>query len=325
VTELLHRRLAVNGVTLHVAEQGAGPLVLLLHGFPECWYSWRHQLPYLAARGFHAVAPDLRGYGASDAPADVEAYDHVTIAGDVAGLVERLAEGPAAVVGHDLGAVGAWLAALLYPDLVGAVAAMSVPFGGRPATPPLATLRAVARGFFYIDHFQAPGVAEAELEADVRRSLRMIFYSASGEAPAGAFRPHPTARTLLETLREPAGPMPWLAEADLDVYEEAFRATGFRGALNGYRNLDRTWHRTAALDGAQVTQPALFIAGERDPVLALSGFQMLRMPSVVPRLRQPVPLPGCGHWTQQERPDEVNEALVAFLRSVMPPTPPRPA
>ena len=188
MTEIAHRTLATNGISLHIAEAGSGPLVVLLHGFPESWYSWRHQLPALAAAGFHAVAPDMRGYGRSEAPPEVESYDQVALAADVAGLVEALGERDAVVVGHDWGAPVAWHTALLHPDRCRAVAALSVPYRGRSPEPPLAGLKKIyGERFFYMLYFQTPGVAEAELEADVRVALRKFIYGASGEAPDNAF------------------------------------------------------------------------------------------------------------------------------------------
>jgi len=300
---------------MHVAEQGQGPLVLLLHGFPESWYSWRHQLTALAAAGYRAVAPDQRGYGDTDKPDAIEAYDVVTLADDVAALIDALGERQAVVIGHDWGAPVAWHAALLHPERVRAVVGMSVPYAGRPPGSPLARLQQTFEDiFFYILYFQEPGVAEAELQADVRRSLRTFYFSGSGDAPAGsAFSPHPKTAKLLDTMRDPAQLPAWLTETDLDYYTERFERGGFRGPLNWYRNFDRSWQRTEALAGKKVEQPALFIAGERDPVIAWSQRQLERMPQAVPHLRESVLLPGCGHWVQQERPAEVNAALLRFL------------
>ncbi len=310
-----HRILQTRHLRMHVAEQGQGPLVLLLHGFPESWYSWRHQLTALAAAGYRAVAPDQRGYGDTDKPEAIEAYDVVTLADDVAALIDALGERQAVVIGHDWGAPVAWHAALLHPERVRAVVGMSVPYAGRPPGSPLARLQqTVADAFFYVLYFQEPGVAEAELQADVRRSLRTFYFSGSGDAPAGsAFSPHAKTAKLLDTMRDPAQLPAWLTEADLDYYTTRFERGGFRGPLNWYRNFDRSWQRTEALAGKKVEQPALFIAGERDPVIAWSQRQLERMPQAVPRLRETVLLPGCGHWVQQERPAEVNAALLAFL------------
>lgn len=323
---LIRRRVATNGVELEVAEQGSGPLVVLLHGFPEGAYGYRHQLPALAAAGFRAVAPDQRGYGQSDAPHEIEAYDQVTLAADVAGLIQALGEEQAVLVGHDWGSVVAGHTALLYPQRVRGLVEMSIPFTGRAPASPLAMMRAAFKDrFFYIVYFQTPGPAEAELEADVTRSLRMIFHSVSGDAPEGdggarAFTAQPMAFSssagLLETLSEPQRLPDWLSEADLQTHAAAFARRGFRGALNWYRNFDRTWERTAALAGVPIRQPALFIAGERDPVLTWNRGQLDQMRRLMPGLKETIILPDCGHWVQQERPRELNEILLRFLRGL---------
>lgn len=318
MTEIAHRTLATNGISLHIAEAGSGPLVVLLHGFPESWYSWRHQLPALAAAGFHAVAPDMRGYGRSEAPPEVESYDQVTLAADIAGLIGALGEDSAVVVGHDWGAPVAWHTALLHPDRCRAVAALSVPYRGRSAEPPLAGLKKIyGERFFYMLYFQTPGVAEAELEADVRGALRKFIYGASGEAPDNAFlATKKKGDTLLAGMIDPDAMPDWLSESDLDFYEAEFTRTGFRAPLNWYRNLDRSWQRTPELTDAKVTQPSLFIAGERDPVLRfMPGWRPI-LEKLTADLRGVVMLEGCGHWTQQERPEAVNTALIDFLRGL---------
>jgi pimeloyl-ACP methyl ester carboxylesterase len=313
-------RIEPQGIRLHLAEAGEGPLVLLLHGFPESWYSWRHALAALAAAGYHAVAPDQRGYGGSDKPHAIEAYDVVTLAADVAGLMDALGERQAVVVGHDWGAPVAWHTALLHPERVRGVVGMSVPYGGRGSSPPLARLKEIFKdAFFYILYFQELGVAEAELQADVRRSLRTFYYSASGDAPQGsAFVPRPKTAKLLETMADcgdDALPS-WLSQTDLDYYTEQFERGGFRGPLNWYRNIDRNFALTPSLRGKRIEQPAMFIAGDREPVLAWSKGQLERMSEIMPRLTESLILPGAGHWIQQERPAEVNAALLRFLAAL---------
>ncbi len=317
MTEISHRSVATNGIKLHVAEAGAGPLVLLVHGFPESWYSWRHQLPALAAAGFHAVAPDVRGYGRSDAPEPIEAYSMKEMTADMAGLVEALGERTAVIAGHDWGSPIAWHSALLYPDKFRAVAALSVPFTPRAPAPPTTIFRQVfADRFFYMLYFQEPGVAEAELEADVRRSMRLFLYFASGDAPPGNFATKPKDSKFLDGMPEPAQLPAWLTQADLDYFTAEFERAGFRGGLNRYRNMDRDWEELPQLAGARVEQPALFIAGDRDGVIAMMPNGVETMRRHVPDLRGVVMLPGAGHWTQQERPNEVNEALIAFLKGL---------
>ena len=316
MSEVTHRTVAANGINVHVAEQGRGPLVLLLHGFPELWYSWRHQLPALAAAGFHAVAPDLRGYGRTDAPQAVESYSMRNMTADAAGILDALGVETAVVAGHDWGAPIAWHCALMYPERFSAVVALSVPYTPRASSPPLQALKRVfADRFFYIIYFQEPGRAESELEADVRKSMRTILYDWSGDAPEGAaVARKPEDARLFDDAPEPERLPPWLSEADLDYYVSEFQRTGFRGGLNRYRNMDRDWEDLTHLAGAVVQQPALFVVGERDPVL---GFMRTdAMKTHVPNLRKTVVVPGCGHWTQQERPAEVNQELIEFLQSL---------
>jgi len=310
------RTVMANGIRMRIAQAGAGPLVLLLHGFPESWYSWRHQIPALAAAGFRVVAPDQRGYGATEAPTAVESYDILHLVDDAVGLLDDLGEEQAVVVGHDWGAPVAWHCALLHPQRFRAVAALSVPYVGRSPLPPLNMFRAMAgENFFYILYFQQPGVAEDELEADVRATMRRFLYAASGDVtePLDFWRKPKTAK-FLDGLPDPRTLPPWLTEADLDYFTSEFRRAGFRGGLNWYRNIDRNWQLTAGLVEAKITQPALFIAGERDGVLAMIPVDA--MPPLVPDLRRLVMLPGCGHWTQQERPGEVNAALIEFLKKL---------
>jgi pimeloyl-ACP methyl ester carboxylesterase len=317
MSAITHRSVDTGRVRLHVAEQGTGPLVVLVHGFPESWYSWRHQLPALAAAGYRAVAFDQRGYGESERPESIEAYDQVELAADVAALIDALGERDAVVIGHDWGAMVAWHTTLLHPEHVRAVVGMSVPFGGRPPAPPLARMQALFKDmFFYMLYFQAPGVAEAELGRDIRASLRKFYLSASGEVPLDAMiKISPKDSTLLPTLFDDGRTPAFLTESDLDYYVSRFAQSGFRGPLNFYRNFDRTWERTAQLAGAHITQPALFIAGERDPVILFSQKQLQRMPDVIPSLRRTALVPGAGHWVQQERPAEVNALLLEFLES----------
>ena len=319
MTEIRHRQVDSNGIRMHIAEAGEGPLVLLLHGFPESWYSWRHQLRALAEAGYHAVAPDQRGYGETDKPEEVERYTQLHLVGDAVGLLDALGAETAVVVGHDWGAPVAWHSALLRPDRFLAVAVLSVPYTPRGPVPPTAGLKRLAgEHFHYMLYFQTPGVAEAELEADVRSTLRRFLYSASGDPPPGErWRPRlPKDSRFLDATTDPETLPPWLTAADLDFYTAEFQRTGFRGGLNWYRNLDRSWELMAPFAGAKVHQPALFIGGDRDGVITANPAAVERLPGNVPGLRRRLMLPGCGHWTQQERPDEVNAALIDFLRGL---------
>ena len=323
MSQPIMRVVEANGIRMRIAEQGAGPLVVLCHGFPESWYSWRHQLPALAAAGFHAVAPDMRGYGGTDRPDDVTRYTLLHLVGDMVGLLGALGETSAAIVGHDWGAPVAWHAALLRPDRFPAVVGLSVPFRPRGSTRPTTAMPQTADAQFYQLYFQAPGVAEAELERDVRRTMRSVLTSIAGDAPPGAraggvgMVPRPGG--LLSGMTDPPALPPWLTEADVDVFVGEFTRTGFRGGLYWYRNIDRNWELLAPFAGARVSVPALYVAGDRDLVVAFPGMDQLipNLTTFVPRLTRTVLLPGCGHWTQQERPEEVNAVLLEFLKGVL--------
>ncbi len=324
MTGVQHRYVETNGIRMHIAEQGAGPLVVLCHGFPESWYSWRHQLPALADAGFHAVAPDLRGYGRTEGPTEIEQYTLFHLVGDMVGLLDAFGAESAVIAGHDWGAPIAWQAALLRPDRFRAVIGLSVPFRPRGPVRPTSVMPQTEDAQFYQLYFQAPGVAEAELERDVRRTIRRLLYSASGDAPRGeaisrdAVGMVPRRGGFLERMIDPAALPPWLTEADIDVYVAEFARTGFRGGLNWYRNIDRNWELLAPFAGAPVTVPALYVAGDRDLVVAFPGMDKLipNLSRFVPHLRKTLMLPGCGHWTQQERPEDVNTAMVDFLTSL---------
>ena len=316
MSEITHRTIETNGISMRIAEAGEGPPVLLLHGFPELWYSWRHQLPALAAAGYRAVAPDVRGYGGTDAPEAIDSYTMLDHVADAVGVLDALGEESAVIVGHDWGAPMAWHGALLHPERFPAVAALSVPYTPRPPAPPTQLMKRLFQDrFFYMLYFQEPGLAEAELEADVRRSMRLMLYDASGDAPRSGWQARrPKDAKLLDEMRDPERLPPWLTEADIDYYTAEFERTGFRGGLNRYRNMDRDWEQSAHLAGATVQQPALFVAGERDGVLRFTGTDAMK--ASVPNLRNVVILPGCGHWTQQERPADVNSALIEFLKAL---------
>ncbi|MGH3273272.1 MAG: alpha/beta fold hydrolase [Streptosporangiaceae bacterium] len=316
-----HRFVDAGGLRMHIAEAGSGPLVLLLHGFPESWYSWRHQLTALAAGGFHAVAPDQRGYGPTDAPKDAGEYTILHLAGDVMALLDALGEERAVVAGHDWGAPVAWHAGLFRPDRVRAVIGLSVPYRPRGSTPPLAAMRAGIGDGFYMVYFQEPGVADAELDRDRAATFRRLLTSASGTGIAGEWPSGvpmvPPGGGFLDIMPEPDVLPGWLTEQDISVFAGQF-AAGFTGPLNWYRNLDRNWELTAAWSHAPVLVPALYLAGEQDMVVSFPGGRagIGRLASIVPRLAEPVLLPGCGHWTQQERPAEVSAAMIDFIRGL---------
>ena len=318
-SDIKHRTVETNGIRMHIAEQGEGPLVVLCHGFPESWYSWRHQLPALAAAGFHAVAPDMRGYGQTDRPEAIDQYTLFHLVGDIVGLVDELGERQAVIAGHDWGAPVAWTAAQLRPDRFRAVIGLSVPFRPRGTARPTSVMPQTDEAMFYQLYFQEPGVAEAEFERDPRSTLSGLLYWGSGAAPRGERRLGmvPKGGGFLGARQVPALPS-WLTEADLDFYAAEFARTGFRGGLNWYRNIDRNWELTALFAGKTVEVPALYVAGDRDLVVSFPGMDQLlpNLTRFVPKLRQTIMLPGCGHWTQQERPAEVNAAMLDFLKSL---------
>lgn len=314
------RFIRANGIQLRIAEEGRGPLVVLLHGWPESWYSWRHQLPALAAAGYHAVAPDMRGYGQSDKPSSVEAYDIHHLTADVVGILDALGERTAVVVGHDWGAIVAWQCLLLHPDRFTGVIAMSVPFFGRPAVSPVESLRqAFGENFFYILYFQEPDVPEAEFDADPAALLRRVYISPGVPLdPPTITDKRRSAGGFVARRGTPQTLPPWLTQADLDYYVNEFSGAGFRGGINYYRNFHRNWETTPALAGKRIEQPALFVAGDQDVVIARATAEQLasRMTPVVPNLRGVLLLPETGHWVQQERPAETNAAMLQFLKGL---------
>ncbi len=293
------RRLAVNGIELSVLEAGAGPLVILCHGFPELAFSWRHQMPVLAEAGFRVLAPDMRGYGRSSAPSEIEAYDVVSLCGDLCGLLDALGEESAVFVGHDWGANVVWQLAVAQPQRVRAVAGLSVPFIPRAPAPPIPIMRAHLGEDFYIVWFQEPGVADEALARDVRRTLTTSRQWTAGWA---------------EEEQRPSRRPEWLSEDELQVYVEAFERTGFTGGLNWYRNIDRNWELTAAVAEQRIEQPALFLTGELDPVRRFMPAEAMR--GWVTDLRAEIVVPGAGHWVQQQAPEAVSSALLSFLANL---------
>ena len=313
------RTLQVGDLSMRVAEQGNGPLVLLLHGFPESWYSWRHQLPALAAAGFKAVAPDMRGYGSTDAPPAIEDYAMDRLCADVTGLIDTYGEEQAVVVGHDWGALVAWQCTLLAKERVRGVAALSVPYSGRGEIPPTEGWKqANGDEFFYILYFQEPGVAEAELDADPRTVLRRVYASPNTARDESEVTDRlASAGGWSARMGHPTEWPPWLTEDDLDYYAGEFDGVSFRGGLNYYRNFDRNWEQLADVDPV-IAPPALFIAGAQDGVIGSATKDQLvaGMSPLVPDLRGVHLIPDTGHWTQQERPDEVNRLLIDFLEGL---------
>jgi pimeloyl-ACP methyl ester carboxylesterase len=312
---ITHRTVATNGIEMHVAEAGPeeGELVVLCHGFPELWYSWRHQLPVLAEAGYRVVAPDQRGYGATTRPDAVEEYDIVHLTDDLVGLLDDLGREQAVFVGHDWGSMVVWAMAQLHPERVRAVAGMSVPFTPRGEHSIIDVLQQVmGDNFFYILYFQEPGRADADLAKDPREVMRRFLAAIAGDNDGAFLRTLPAATTTFWDWIPPAPDLPaWLTDADLDVFAAEFERTGFTGGINWYRNMHRNWELTPQLLGKGIDLPSLFVAGADDPVLRMTN--PAAMDAALSDLRGKVILDGAGHWVQQEKPDEVNKALLTFL------------
>ncbi|MEY9932754.1 pimeloyl-ACP methyl ester carboxylesterase [Catenulispora sp. GP43] len=301
------RSLVVGGLRMNVVEAGTGPDVVLLHGFLNYSYSWRHQVRDLAAAGYHVLAPDLRGYGETGRPEDVGQYSVLHLVGDVVGLLDAFRIERATVVGHDWGAMLAWNTALMRPDRVRGVVGMSVPYVPRGDISLLTLMRERFGDLYYMQYFQEQGPAERELARDVAATFRGVL--GSGSEPWDPVLPE--GGGWLDCLPDKGIP-DWLAPADLDAHVAAFERTGFTGALNWYRNLERNHELTAAWQRAKIQVPALFLYGTRDAFAGYASALIDDLPNVVPHLRSVVRL-DAGHWVQQERPDEVTAALVDFL------------
>jgi len=310
--------LAVNGIAMRVATQGNGPLVLLCHGFPELWVSWRAQLAALAAAGYRAAAPDMRGYGGTDAPADPAQYTMLHHAGDMVELVHALGESQAVIVGHDWGAPAAWNAALLRPEVFRAVVGLSAPYSPPGKVDLFSALAQLGVQNFYMQYFQAPGVAEAELEADVAATMRRLNFSLSGDGAGGVAAMLQPGKGFLHNTVDPERMPAWVDEEDLAYEVAEFQRTGFRGGLNWYRAVRPSWELLAAWRGAAIHQPSMFIGGDRDDVLKFptSRASIDRFATTLPGLRGCHILEGVGHWIQRERADTVNELLLGFLKGL---------
>ncbi|MEU8632575.1 alpha/beta hydrolase [Amycolatopsis sp. NPDC048633] len=308
------RLIAVNDLSIHITEQGSGPLVILLHGFPETSHSWRHHIGPLADAGHHVVAPDLRGAGGTVGPEAIDQYTILHLVGDVVGLIHALGEEEAVLVGHDWGAIIAWHVALMRPDVVRGVAALSVAPPRRPPAPPMTLAeKRFGRGFYQI-YFQEPGVADAELDSNPEDALLGFFGKKSTAVSAEKLVPVvPPGGGILDAL-DTNGHPDWMSKEDFDAVVAAYARSGFTGGLNWYRNLDRNWELTAPWQDAKITPPSFYVTAGRDVsrMIAPPGF-LEQLPEVLTDLRGVLDLDGCGHWIQQERPAEVQEALLAFI------------
>ncbi|WP_315832740.1 alpha/beta hydrolase [Bradyrhizobium prioriisuperbiae] len=309
------RMLSVNGIDMFIRESGSGPLVLLCHGWPELSYSWRHQLSALADAGFHVVAPDMRGFGRTGAPVEIDAYTIFHTTGDIVALVAALGEKQAIIIGHDWGAPVAWHAALFRPDIFTAVGGLSVPPPSRGRGRPLQSLHDQGITNFYWQYFQELGAAEREFEQDVDFTMHAVFSKGfSSDSAMSQFLQDGFG--FLGDRAIPRPLPPWITQDDIAHFIASYRASGFRGGLNWYRNIDRNWDLTAPWQGAKIHQPSIFIAGSNDEVVTgLIGAKRIKdMETVLPGLRRKLIIDGAGHWIQQECADEVNAALIGFLK-----------
>ncbi|WP_378731591.1 alpha/beta hydrolase [Nocardia brasiliensis] len=321
--ELTHRFVTTNGVRMHVAEQGEGYPVIFCHGFPHTWFVWHHQLAAVAAAGYRAIAPDLRGYGQTDIPADVESYTNEAVIGDLLGLLDDIGAEQAVFVGLDFGAALVWELALRAPERVRGVIVLNNPFAPRPPRAPSQLwAKAAARHFLHLHYFQAPGVADAELGARPREFLARVYYSLSADYHYLDTWQFPAEGTgYLDVLPE-APPLPWrwLTQDEFDILAQDFERTGFTGGLNWYRALDRNWELTADYADASVTVPAYFLYGDRDP--DMEGFSgrdpLATLRRYVPELREVTKIADAGHLVQLERATEVDALLTAHLRQLVP-------
>jgi len=327
---------------MHAVSRGKGPAVLFCHGFPGLWYSWRHQLPVVADAGFRAIAVDMRGYGRSDRPLSASDYGNQTIVADLTGVLDALGEETAVFVGHDFGAQAAWAAALHAPERVRGIVSLAVPYGvgfagsekkaekrttateeerakGRK---PSESYAAIAKNhFLHLHYFQEVGLAEAELGSQPRLFLKRIYWALSARGSLLDFKKFPGEGTgYLDVLADPQEPLPWtwLSEEDLDYLVEEYTQAGpeaaFIGGLNSYRAMDLNWEHDRDYGRRQVEQPALFVCGEKDPVLQIITPKTLEtMPGRVPDLRGIELIPDAGHFVQQEQPELVNRHILGFL------------
>lgn len=316
------RMVDTNGIRLRAAVAGEGPLVVLVHGFPESWAAWRHQIKPIADAGYKVCAIDCRGYGGSDKPHPVEAYDLETMTKDIVGVVTTEGNGqPGVLIGHDWGAYLVWHTALLNEEKIRAVAALSVPFIGVSEWALIDVLKPLYADkglFFYQDYFQKVGVAEAEAEADLDAWVRRFYFWLAGEAPDGLGEGRPSSARMLDGLPDP-DPFPsWMTDQDIAYLVSEFRQSGLRGPLNRYRNQHRDVAFLTPWRGRKIMQPAFYIGGTRDIVLSMvPGLDMVAaMQESVPNLTGTLMLEGCGHWTQQEQPEEVTAALIHWLKSL---------
>jgi pimeloyl-ACP methyl ester carboxylesterase len=314
--KVTHHYATINGIKYHYAEAGKGPLVIMLHGAFELWYSWREQLTALANAGYHAVAPDLRGFGESEVTPNVRDYSLFQHARDVKALIDHIGTKEVVVVGHDWGANLTWLMPMLYPETIKAIVVLSIPFYPEPRDPE--KMKNYFRDkFSFMGYFQKPGAAEAEFNQDPQRFFRLFLYGFSGDAPPDTvnnlFANKPADAKLLDGFPEPSKLPSWLSQKDIDYYANAYKKPGLTGTLNFYRNVNEDYPLLKDAYKNKITQPVLFIGGGEEAAVKFGDLESMK--NALPNLRSTIVLEGCGHYIQQERMEELNAALIDFLNN----------
>src|SRR5699024_534236 len=319
MSNTLEYNVDVNDISIHIVEMGKGKPVLFLHGFPELWYSWRHQMAYLAQNGYRAIAIDLRGYGQSSVPDDIESYSMRNMVTDIVQIIDKLELKTVALIGHDWGANIAWACAQIHPKKFDVLVSLSVPFSPRPPLPLTKLIEKNSSSFNWLLYFQKQGVAEREMEEDYKKTLRRIFFGLSGDAPEGTQKEIvaglPKNAKLLDNIPEPTKLPNWLTEEDLDYFTNNFKKTGFTGALNRYRNVDYDWSDLEKESQNTIAQPTLFIGGELDTATQFNIHAIDSMEKYVPNLKNKIIIPHIGHYVQQEAPQWVNKSIINFLNN----------
>ena len=315
--EVKHNFTKINGIEYHFAEAGQGPLVLLIHGFPELWYSWRHQIPAIAKAGYRVVAPDLRGFGQTEATDNLNDYSLFNHASALKELIEFLGEEQAVIVGHNWGANIAWLMPLLYPVIVKALVALSIPYYPEPRDPD--EVKKWAKGkFSFPAYFEKRGAVEAEFETDPEQFFESFFYGLSGDAPSDLidtlFLNKPEGAKLLDDFPKPETLPGWITEEDIDYYAETFSKKGMRYALNFYRTSQQDYPKLKEAYKNKINVPVLFIAGASEAAIKFGSVEPMK--NILPKLDKIVLLPNCGHWVQQERAADVNHFIIEFLEKI---------
>lgn len=311
------QQIETNGVSLRTVVEGEGPLVILLHGFPQCWYLWRHQIDPLVNAGYQVAVPDQRGYGGSSRPPAIADYNIRLLAADVAGIAAALGHDRFTLIGHDWGCVVAWNTALLHEKACRAVMGLSVPIW-RPG-PEILNPSGMDDRFWYIRYFQTPDIAEAELERNLEHSLLSLYYTLSADSPPASFirqLEYPRASGILDTMLTPKQLPPWLTPEDLAYYVEQYRVSGFRGPLNWYRNIPTNNGITPELESKRFAQPACFVAGAEDDVLLFDPDWRTSFPKAFDDLRFIENVAGAGHWVQMEKPAETTALILRFLQGL---------